>query len=65
MIDEQYIEHEVRIRVLKEMADERITNIDTRFDKLEAKIDSNFNNLLIMFIASVLIPVGFHAMHLI
>ncbi len=70
--EQLYIEHEVKIRVLKEMADDRITNIDTRFsnidarfDKLEAKIDSNFNNLLIMFIASVLIPVGFHAMHLI
>jgi hypothetical protein len=72
MIDEQYIEHEIKIRVLKEMADERINtsdkrfiNIDARFDKLEAKIDSNFNNLLIMFIASVLMPVALHAMKLI
>lgn len=65
MIDDQLIEHEIQLRVLKERTDEQTINISGRFDKLEAKIDSNFNNLLIMFIASVLLPVALHAMKLI
>ena len=69
MDKEQYIEQEVKLRVLKEMTEERFSetgkrfiNIDERFDRLENKIDSNFHIILVIFIASVLLPVVLSAM---
>jgi hypothetical protein len=34
----KYVDHEVRVKMLEQMA----VKIDNRFDRLEAKIDSNF-----------------------
>jgi len=38
MQNEQYINHEVRIQMLENIA----SNIDNRFNKLDSKIDSHF-----------------------
>lgn len=65
MIDqEQYIEHEVKLRVLKETSDDKFSSIDRRFDHLESKIDTNFHIILGIFIASVLLPIVLHALKL-
>jgi hypothetical protein len=40
--DETHIDHEVRIRLLEKIAEA----IDKRFDKLEAKMDSQFHWVL-------------------
>jgi hypothetical protein len=56
MNDQQYIEHEVQIRVLKETTDSKFTmmqkNIDDRFTHIDYKI-----NLLIgIAVVALLIP---------
>ncbi len=40
--NEQYIDHEVRVRLLEKIAE----GIDRRFDKLESKMDSQFHWVL-------------------
>ncbi len=45
----QLTDHEVRIRVQEKLAE----NIDKRFDKLEAKIDSQFHWVLGTILAQI------------
>lgn len=46
---EQYIEHEVQIRVLKETTDSRFTlmqrNFDDKFASFEKRVDDRFNHM--------------------
>ena len=72
---EQYIEHEVQLRVLKESTDKRFLSFELKFDKLENKIDAqitklenkidkNFQLVLGIFITAVLLPIVLHALRL-
>ena len=63
MNHEQYIEHEVQIRVLKEMSDVKQKNTDDKFMAMEKRIDDRFShidykiNLIIgIAIAALLLP---------
>ena len=69
---EQYIEHEVKLRVMKEVNDEHFLKIDaefakldSRFDKLESKFESGFIMLVGLVIASIILPVVLHALKLV
>jgi hypothetical protein len=56
---EQYIEHEVRLRV----HDALFQHIDYKFDKLEKKVDginSKFNWVIASIVLSILVPVALH-----
>lgn len=56
---EQYVEHEVRLRV----HDALFQHIDYKFDKLEKKVDginSKFNWVIASIILSILVPVALH-----
>ena len=48
--NENYIDVEVRVRILEDIA----SKIDKRFDKLESKMDSNFHWLLGVMITMIL-----------
>ena len=72
---EQYVEHEVKLRVQKETSDIRFLSFELKFDKLEkkidgmearleSKIDKNFHIILGIFITAVLLPIVLHALRL-
>ncbi len=62
---EQYIEHEVKLRVMKEVNDERFMKIEERLVKLEEKIDSRFLLLVGLIITSIVLPVVLHSLKLV
>lgn len=53
--NETHINHEVRIRTLEKIAE----NIDKRFDKMDAKMDSHFHWTLGIIITLIVTIVGF------
>jgi hypothetical protein len=62
-MNEQHIEHEVRMRVLKEMADFNQKLSNEKFDLLMKRIDDRFsrvnfklNLIIIIQIATILMP---------
>ena len=59
---DQYVEHEVKLRVMKEVNDERFSNIDKRFDRLESKFDMGFIVLVSLILSSIIFPIVFHAL---
>jgi len=74
-LQEQYIEQEVKLRVLKETSDKRFLSFELKFDKLENKMDAmesrlenkiekHFHIILGIFITAVLLPIVLHAMNL-
>lgn len=61
---EQYIEHEVQIRVLNTKHDElykEFVKIDQKFDKIESKIESRFLWIIGLIITSIILPVLLHS----
>ena len=62
---EQYIEHEVKIRVMNKVNDDRFINIDERFNKLEEKLESRFLMLVSLIITSIILPVVLHSLKLV
>lgn len=61
---EQYIEHEVKLRVMKEVNDERFLKLDEQIKKIEEKIDSRFLLLIGLIITSIVLPVVLHSLKL-
>ena len=55
---EQYINHEVRIRVQEKM----VTELKDAIIHLENKMDSRFNLLIGLILTSMFLPVIFHAL---
>ena len=59
----QYVDHEVRIQLVERA----IINIDKRFDRLEAKMDSNFHwvlgTILGVFGTTILAAIGGVILH--
>lgn len=53
MTEEQYIDHEVRIRVMKEVQDLRFKSIESTVKT----VDSKLNWLMTLFISSIFIPI--------
>lgn len=53
MTSDQYIEHEVKLRVMNEVNGERFKSLED----LVEKIDNKFNWIIGLFISSILIPV--------
>jgi hypothetical protein len=62
---EQYIEHEVKLRVIKEVNDERFLKIDEHLKKVEEKIESRFLLLIGLIITSIVLPVVLHSLKLV
>ena len=65
---EQYIEHEVKIRLLESHKDEmykKFEKMDQRFEKFEAKFESRFTMLGGLIIASIVLPVFLHWLRLV
>lgn len=65
---EHYIEHEVQIRLHREMFafsdkknDEKFNSIDKRFDHLDSKL----NWIIGIVLGSIILPVGLHLLKLI
>ena len=61
---EQYIEHEVKLRV----HDALFKHIDYKFDKLEHKvdkIDGKFNWIIALLVSAIIIPIILHRYNLI
>jgi hypothetical protein len=61
---EQYIEHEVKLRV----HDAIFSHIDYKFNKIEGKVDeinNKFNWMMALIISSIIIPVILHRYNLI
>lgn len=58
---EQYIEHEVKIRVMKEVTDERFTAHEKQFERLDLKI----NWILSLLVGGMVLPVFLHFWRLI
>lgn len=72
MTNEQYIEHEVKLRLIKELNDERFKLNDEKFLEiknvlinLENKMHSNFIFLIGLIITSMIAPIILHALKLI
>ncbi len=72
MNNEQYIEHEVRIRIQEQNALEiknallHLENkIESRFSNMENKIHSNFIFVIGLIITSMIVPIVLHALKLI
>jgi chromosome segregation ATPase len=66
-VTEQYIEHEVQLRVLNSRNDDINRNFQTlqnQIDKLDSKIDSRFILLIGLIITSIVMPVVLHSLHL-
>jgi len=51
-MNETHINHEVRIQVMEAS----MSKIDARFDKIEAKMDTQFYSIVILLVASLIIP---------
>jgi hypothetical protein len=71
-LTEQYIEHEVSLRVMKEVNDERylkidkeFSKIDQRFDRLESKFENGFLLIVGLIITSIILPVVLHSLNLV
>ena len=65
---EQYIEHEVKLRVLDSHKNEiykKFDTIDQRFDKLESKFEMGFIMLVGLIITSIVLPVVLHSLKLV
>jgi hypothetical protein len=62
---EQYIEHEVKLRVIKEVNDERFLKIDEQIKKVEEKIESRFLLLIGLILTSIVVPIVLHALQLV
>ena len=65
---EQYIEHEVKLRVLASKNDDMhktFEAIDRRFDRLESKFESSFIMLVGLIITSIILPVVLHSLKLV
>ena len=64
---EYYIEHEIKLRVLKEVNDERFLNIDKRFidiDKRFDRLESKFNWTIGFVITGIVVPILLHGFKL-
>ena len=64
MNQEQYIEHEVKLRT----HDALFKHIDYKFDKLEDKVDginTKFNWIIALIISAIVIPIVLHKYNLI
>ncbi len=65
---EQYIEHEVKLRVLASKNEEvykKFDTIDQRFDKFEQKFETRFLMLVGLIITSIILPVVLHSLKLV
>ncbi len=65
---EQYIEHEVKIRVLQSKHDEiykEFDKIDNRLSRLESKFEMGFIMLVGLIITSIILPVVLHSLKLV
>lgn len=65
---EQFIEHEVRIRLHTKqfiLQDEKFDKIEKRFDRLESKFESGFLMLVGLIITSIILPVVLHSLKLV
>jgi len=65
---EQYIEHEVKLRVLESKNSDiyqKFDNIDRRLDKLESKFEMGFIMLVGLIITSIVLPVVLHSLKLV
>ncbi len=58
---EQYIEHEVRLRVMKEVTDERFTSHERQFERLESKM----NWIISLLVGGMVLPIFLHLLKLI
>lgn len=56
----KYIEHEVEIRVIREVTGEKFKYIEHRFDKMDNKL----NSLIALVISGILIPSLLHWMNI-
>lgn len=56
MTSEQYIEHEVKLRVMQEVNDKRFQSLED----VVKHIDNKFNWIVGLFISSILLPVVLH-----
>ena len=61
MTSEQYVEHEVRLRVMKEVNDEKFTGVGKAIDHINNKL----NWIIGIIIGSVFIPVALHFLKLV
>jgi hypothetical protein len=65
---EQYIEHEVQIRLLNAKHEDfrkEFESIGRKFDKLDSKIESGFLLLVGLIITSIILPVVLHSLKLV
>jgi predicted mannosyl-3-phosphoglycerate phosphatase (HAD superfamily) len=65
---EQYIEHEVRLRVIESHNTEiyeKFNKIDQKIDSLEEKFETRFLMLVGLVLTSIILPVFLHALRLI
>lgn len=72
---DQYIEHEVQIRVLESKhsdiykkfddIDKKFDTIDRKFDAMDAKIDSRFMLMIGLILTSIILPVVLHSLKLV
>lgn len=60
MNEQQYIEHEVQIRVLKETTDSRFTlmqkNFDDKFSLIQKNIDDKISIIIGIGVVAILVP---------
>lgn len=56
MIDQTYIEHEVKLRVMKEVNEEKFTDIGRQFARLESKM----NWIISLVIGGWILPIVLH-----
>ena len=56
MTNEQYIEQEVRIRVIKEVTEERFVSHEKQFERLESKM----NWIISLVIGGWILPIILH-----
>lgn len=62
---EQYIEHEVKLRVMRELNDERFISLTEKIKNVEEKIESRFLLLIGLIITSIVLPVVLHSLKLV
>lgn len=61
MNEQQYIEHEVRLRVMKEVNDEKFSAVGEKFSRLESKL----NWLITLVVSGIVIPIVLHFLKLV
>ena len=67
MNQEQYIEHEIKIRVLQELNDERFKQVYEKLDDKFVQLNNKFNWLLLLnagVLTSIIIPIILHILKL-